>query len=52
VALFVAIKIEFFRTILKDLIIEFKHNFSGKLFQSLLLVTTNDFSAASMPTLE
>jgi hypothetical protein len=28
----------------------FAHNFSGKLFQSLLLLTINEFSAASKPT--
>jgi hypothetical protein len=30
--------------------LEFKHTFSGKSFQSLLLFTINEFSAASIPT--
>jgi hypothetical protein len=40
----------FLRAALKELIFEFEHNFSGKLFQSLQLLTTNEFSAASTPT--
>ena len=38
------------RAALKELIFEFEHSFSGKSFQSLLLLTTNEFSAASTPT--
>jgi hypothetical protein len=38
------------RAALKELIFEFEHNFSGKSFQSLLLLATNEFSAASTPT--
>jgi hypothetical protein len=38
------------RAALNELIFEFEHNFSGKLFQSLLLLTTNEFSAESTPT--
>jgi hypothetical protein len=38
------------RAALEKLIFEFKHNFSGKSFQSLLLLTANGFSAASTPT--
>jgi hypothetical protein len=47
--LIVAIKILFFRANLNNLIYEFQHNFSGKLFQSLLFLTTNEFSAVSTP---
>jgi hypothetical protein len=35
--LFLALNLQFFRAILHDLIFELKNNFSGKLFQSLLL---------------
>jgi hypothetical protein len=37
---------------LKQSILEIKHNLSGKLFQSLLLFTINEFSGASTPTRE
>jgi hypothetical protein len=40
----------FFRALLKQSILEIEHNLSGKLFQSLLLFTINEFSGASTPT--
>jgi len=41
----------FFRALLKQSILEIEHNLSGKLFQSLLLFTINEFSGASTPTI-
>jgi hypothetical protein len=38
------------RDLLKESMFVFAHNFSGKLFHSLLLLTINEFYAASKPT--